>query len=136
MKETLGSMQAYLVLGGIFAGVQPFTRSLAGHSLTSLSLAVNAALALAYVALGVALRAVLIRRPGLVTLFLTGCIVWIALAFLMGLFLGGVGWFAIVFQALGVIINIYLLRNARRLATELKGAARPAITSHGRLPAE
>ena len=128
-------MQAYLVLAGIFASVQPLTRSLTGHPPTTLSMAINACLALVYVALALSLRAILFRSPIVVTLFLVGSIAWIALAFLMGL-RAGIGWFTIAFLAVGVIINIYLLRNARRLATELQGFAQTSSATDGRLPAE
>ncbi len=118
MKETVASMRAYLILTGLVSGaLTVFALTGSQHLLVSIFSAIGLLVAFAYIAVGVALRPMLRLGVLPITVFVGACLAWIAFSFLVGLLLGQIQLLTLV---VGTAINLYLLRNGRRLAREME----------------
>jgi ABC-type proline/glycine betaine transport system permease subunit len=115
LKETVGSLRTYFILIGLVtAADNVFALARSGHVLLSIFLAMQLVVALAFIAVGLALRPVLRRGTLPITIFIGAGVVGTALSFLLGLLFGQIQ----VVMLGGIAINLYLLRNGRRLARE------------------
>ena len=134
MRETIGSMRAYLILVGIFGGAQSILvlldRSIFGvyppnPLAMKVSAGINLAFALAFVFSGIFLRKLLRDLPGsLIALFCVTAVLQILTAIVLLSIVGQPS--VLVVPGIALIISVYLLVNVRRLsAAEQPQEGRP-----------
>jgi len=137
LRETPGSLRAYLLLVGALGAVGQVYRIVAqegGAFARSLAL-IGLVISLAYVWLGISFRSLISATPRRIEQVL---IVGAAYSILLGVIVGvlspeSVERGSALFQGLfGLLITLYLLRNVRRLAREAEDRNTPD-TEKGRL---
>jgi hypothetical protein len=124
MRETVGSLRLYLILAGLCICV-PSLATLATRpmSLDSVIAFAATALGLAYLFLGVRLKALLVSAPALVTAVLIASGAVAAVALLVSLLFGSTS--GAIEGAIGMLIAWYLYANARRLSSDTIAVAPP-----------
>jgi phosphotransferase system glucose/maltose/N-acetylglucosamine-specific IIC component len=129
MRETVGSLRAYLVLSGLLATVAygiPLTVGVSG--IAAVILVGGVAVGLSYVFLGVRLKSLLANSP--TTVFR---ILYAGVAFLVIALLVQVAWGnaikALPSALLGLLITWYMLANTKRLSAEMSVGAGASPTN-------
>lgn len=123
MRETVRSLRAYFILGGLATFVGDFLVTLQDPSVIPVVIRViTAAFALAFLYVGIALPRLLRRSVDRVIMLLYVSAGWSVLNFLLDL-TQGFSPAEVGFLVVGLLILWYLLRNVRRLAAEAQVAS-------------
>ena len=127
MKETVGSLRAYLILAGalsFFVAAQPLVKS--GVPILVVLGGIQAVLSLGFLVCGILLPKLLLESPGVIkTLILANVAfsvgVWAVIAGLNPYQAGQQFWSV----GIAVLISWYLYKNTTRLAAELQAPSMP-----------
>jgi hypothetical protein len=117
MRETAGSLRAYLIIGAILSSLIHLS-SLAqsgGNLLAILLSLIGLGFSFAYFYMGIALKKLLERAPGFIVKVLMAGACYLLIIFLLSL-ATDVWAAALVRLVLGLLITWYLIRNVRRLS--------------------
>ena len=124
MKETVGSMRAYLALVGVVTGalyIGDLVRWWSEAPLVVPFAIIGLGLSLAMLYAGVFLRRLLKQSPTAVICIVLAITGYFAMSSLLIALVAGIGLFELVRVVIAALIALYLVANARRLSSELRG---------------
>jgi hypothetical protein len=123
MRETVGSLRAYLVISGLLATAMYLMPLLVGASgIAAVILLGGVAVGLSYVFLGVRLKSLLSHSPNTVIRILQAGVAFLVVALLVQVAWGN-ALAALPSALVGLLITWYMLANAKRLGVEMRGEA-------------